>query len=310
MTTSLKDVSTAIMIGQLADLNAFEREYDVWGYGWLGEDGVHYALSDDLMSLRNMRDEQQIEGAALSPLVKHVERDIVRSEELDDWMYVRKLRLASSIRASYPPRFFEMLARLIEASCDNAAVGMLSQWKEELTGYFNEVSLNLYEGVLRQARMRRHLDAQHYRALSAWLRKERRQVFGRPRDTGAHAKTFYAVTYKENDALKFFVNANADAFFNRYDELALDDTWMSPVYVRTLYHDKAAAAAAWRQEFLDHVRGCMDDAYLERVAQLNALPSAVDAELWERSCEEARQNGPASAYEALVDWGVRLGCAR
>ena len=56
MTTSLKDVDSAVMVGKLADMNAFPKEHNAWGYAFMAKDGkkkvksrasTKYATSSD-----------------------------------------------------------------------------------------------------------------------------------------------------------------------------------------------------------------------------------------------------------------------
>ena len=116
MTTSLKDVDSAVMVGKLADMNAFPKEHNAWGYAFMAKDGkIHYCLSEESMTLRRMRDSQREAGVPMSPLVQFSERAIVRDEDYDDWIYVRKLRLADSIRKDYGHAFFDIQKRLIDA---------------------------------------------------------------------------------------------------------------------------------------------------------------------------------------------------
>lgn len=307
MTTSLKDVSSAIMVGKLADMNAFAKEYNAWGYAWQDAAGkVQYCMSEEAMGLRRLRDKQREAGTPMTPLVEFVERAIVREEEYDDWIYVRKLRLADSIRADYGHEYYAILQQLIDNSCDSLALDILLPWKEEITGYFDEVALDLFDGVLHEARRMRHITDVQYRDLSQWLHQEKKQVLSQLGGSGLYARTFRGIAYKEGESTRYFVNANADAFYERYDQLDDKNIDKTPIYSCTLRHVNSIPGAKWREEFLECLKTYMDDAYLARVAALNALPSAVPADLWEASLAKAEAECSASAFEAIKHWGAQM----
>ena len=307
MTTSLKDVSSAIMIGKLADMNAFAKEYNAWGYAWQDNAGkVQYCMSEEAMGLRRLRGKQREAGVPMTPLVEFSERAIVREEEYDDWIYVRKLRLADAIRKDYGHDYYAILQQLIDSSCDSLALDILLPWKEEITGYFDEVSLDLFEGALHEARRMRHITDAQYRDLSQWLHQEKKQVLSELGGSGLYARTFRGIAYKEGESVRYFVNANADAFYDRYDQLDEKNIDKTPIYSCTLRHVNAIPGAKWREEFLDCLKKYMDDDYLARIAALNALPSAVPADLWEASFSKARQLCSEPAQEALVHWAAQM----
>lgn len=307
MTTSLKDVDSAVMVGKLADMNAFPKEHNAWGYAFMAKDGkVHYCLSEESMTLRRLRDSQREAGVPMSPLVQFSERAIVRDEDYDDWIYVRKLRLADSIRKDYGHAFFDIQKRLIDASCDSLAMGILLPWKEEITGYFDEVSLDLFEGVLHEARRMRHITDEQYRELGCWLRQEKKQSIPELGGTGLYARTFRGIAYKDNGQTKYLVNANADAFYDRYDELDEQNIDKTPIYSCTLRHINSIPGVKWRQEFLEYLKEYMDDEYMARIDALNALPSSVPVDLWEESLTQADAECSEPAREALRHWGAQM----
>lgn len=307
MTTSLKDVSSAIMVGKLADMNAFAKEYNAWGYAWQDAAGkIQYCMSEEAMGLRRLRDKQREVGVPMTPLVEFSERAIVRDEEYDDWIYVRKLRLADSIRKDYGHEYYAILQKLIDASCDSLALDILLPWKEEITGYFDEVALDLFDGVLHEARRMRHVTDAQYRELSQWLHQEKKQVLSQLGGSGLYARTFRGIAYKEGGNTRYFVNANADAFYERYDQLDDKNIDKTPIYSCTLRHMNAIPGAKWREEFLECLESYMDDEYLARVDALNALPSAVPADLWEASLAEADAKCSESARDALRRWGAQM----
>ena len=307
MTTSLKDVSTAIMIGKLADMNAFEKEYDAWGYGWCSEEGrVRYSLSENLMELRQLRELQRIDGVAMTPLVAFAERAIVRDEERDDWMYVRKLHLADKIRCDFPQAYYDILAQVTARSCDNAALGILAPWKDEIAGYFDESSCALFEGALLEARRARHVDKSTFDALRLWLASEKKQALGAAQ-RGMHVRVFLGCAYEESQAMKFYVNANAEAFFERYETLKAEKTLVTPVYSRTEHHEKAVSGSVWRQDFLQHIANIMDERYFERIEMLGALPTAIPDDVWRDALSRMKVTCGEAANEAFMQWGARMG---
>lgn len=307
MTTSLKDVSTAIMIGKLADMNAFAKEYDAWGYAWLGKDGrVKYCMSEEPMGLRRLRDKQREEGIAMTPLVDIAERAIVREEDYDDWIYVRKLNLAAAIRDDFSRAYFDILQGLIDASCDSLAMDILIPWKEEATGYFDEVSLDLFEGALHEARRMRHVTDGQYKELSRWLHQEKRQVLSSSGGSGLYSRTFRGIAYWEGERRKFFINANADAFYDRFDQLDEKNVDKTPIYSCTLRHVNSIPGSKWREEFQGVLEASMDDAYLQRIQALNALPSAVPGEAWDRAKARAEKECSETAQGTLERWGAQM----
>ena len=62
----------------------------------------------------------------------------------------------------------------------------------------------------------------------------------------------------------------------------------------------------WRQEFLEYLKEYMDDEYMARIDALNALPSSVPVDLWEKSLAQADAECSEPAREALRHWGAQM----
>ena len=188
------------MIHSLVEMNCFAQECSVYGYMWKDRAGrIKYTTSADETVIQHSFEQKVLESYELSPIKIWTVREIIKEETKDDlWMYL-KLVLCDKLKENFNADYFSILHDLISVAPDDQARDILLPWMEELDGYYDEASLQLFEGAVAIASVSKHLKPETYGMIKGWLQKTRRQIFSRMSVQDNYERTFGGFAY-ENGA--------------------------------------------------------------------------------------------------------------
>ncbi len=307
MTTSLKDVSSAQMIHSLVEMNCFAQECSVYGYMWKDRAGrIKYTTSADETVIQRSFEQKVLESYELSPIKIWTVREIIKEETKDDlWMYL-KLVLCDKLKENFNADYFSILHDLISVAPDDQARDILLPWMEELDGYYDEASLQLFEGAVAIAAVSKHLKPETYGMIKSWLQKTRIQIFSRMSVQDNYERTFGGFAY-ENGAGGYvlFCNANPRAISDRRKEMEQRRIFHTPLYTKQYWYHAANELKDVRARFQTEMKQLMNETYFLRIDGLRNLEHEVLAERWTAGLEKAGKQCSEEAVNGLLYWGYR-----
>lgn len=308
MTGSLKDVSSAEMVRNLAEMNCFEQECTVYGYAWKSENGKKmYSMGEDEMLIRQAFDKHLLENYVMTPVQKWTRSAVVREETKEDLFFRLKLELARQLRIDFNEIYFDSLQKLLQVSADNQALPLLVQWQDELDGYFEEDSLQLFAGAVDFAYTTKHLQRWRYLQFKQWIHRTKKQMINRMRVQDHFERTFYGIASKSSGAetYRYLYNANQNTLQNQIKELDEKGVWHTPVYSKTYWYNKSNELVKVRKLFEADLKALMDEAYLNRMICLRDLSSAIPQDVWEYYLQKVKNECSEVAWKGFLYWGQR-----
>lgn len=307
MTTSLKDVSSAHMIRSMVEMNCFAQECSVFGYMWKDRAGhVKYTTSDDETVIQHSFEQKVLENCEMSPIKHWTSREIIKEETRDDlWMYL-KLVLCDKLRAEYDPVYFYILHDLCTVTPDNQAWEILQPWMEEIDGYYDEASLQLFEGAVDVAAVSKHLTRETYGMIKKWLLKIRSQITHGTQVKDNYERAFSGFAYESSRGrYSLFCNANSRAISDRRNEMEQQGIFHTPLYTKQYWYHTANELKDVRVRFQAEMKQLMDAIYFARIDALRGLEHKILAERWESAFAEARMRCSEEAVKGLLYWAYR-----
>lgn len=308
MTTSLKDVDTAIMIRELAELGCFAQDIAIFGYAWLNNSGnIMYTMSENELLIVQSFEENLTERICMSPIQVWHTRAALREETQEDILLCLKLQLAKQMQENFNREYFEILQELQNVRPDDLAEDILDEWQQQLDGYFDEAALHLFEGAVQYAFEINHLTPRRYQDFMRWAQRTRKQMIQKMQVHDNVERTFYGVAYREmgSDKYMFFMNANENALYQQVRELDEKGKPHSPVYHKKYWYKRSNDLPQVRKQFETELKNLMDAEYLARLTALQTLPSAVSPAKWEECMDRMRQHCSETAVSSMNFWKNR-----
>lgn len=305
MTSSLKDVSSADMVRNMAEMGCFEQAYIVYGYSWREKTGKRfYRMSQDDTLIQQAFEKQLIEQYCLTPIQQWSTRAILAEESKEEQLFYFRLQLARQLQQDYNAYYFNSLAELQQVPADSRAESMLLQWQEEIDGYFNEDALTLFAGAVQYAYLAKHLSVQGYQQIQQWLHWTKVQNTNHPHFKDHFERTFYGVAYRnvKEQSCRFLCNANKKAFDHQINELKKKGLQCTPVYQKTYWYHQSTDLPNVRKLFEKDLQNVMDDSYLQRMVSLQSLSSAIPDDLWKSCLQQIQQNCSGIAVAEFEFW--------
>lgn len=307
MTTSLKDVASAQVVGKLADMDCFSKEYVTWGFGWLQDGRVRWRAGEDGNQVRRSYDELLYAGASLTPLVSRSVRAVLTKENRLDGLLLLRLRLLGELQSMYGSEYFDALRTLRDLPNDDAAYGAISEWRDEIDGYFEEDSLTLFDETVREVYLCGHLSTGHVKELLDWSMGSRLRGAAGAYETDQYSRTFLGCALTDDgETWQWLSNANEEVFWQQLEDRSKSGVWHTPVWRKTVWFHRMYELPAARRAFLERYRAVADDLYLERMRFLQGLPSKVPSDLWQRQLVRVGLACPPDACDGFLQMAYRL----
>lgn len=307
MTTSLKDVSSAQMIHTLMEMNCFAQECSVYGYMWRDRTGcIKYTTSDDEAVIQHSFEQKVLGNCEMSPIKNWTSREIIKEETREDlWLYL-KLVLCDKLRAAYNQAYFDILHDLCRVDPDDQAWEILHPWMEEIDGYYDEASLQLFEGAVNAAAVSKHLTCETYGMIKKWLQKTRSQITHGMQVKDNFERTFCGFAYESSRGnYALFCNANPRAVSDWCKEMEQQGIFHTPLYTKQYWYHAANELKDVRSRFQAEMKRLMDNKYFARIDALRSLEHEALAERWESALIEAQTQCSEEAANGLLYWGYR-----
>lgn len=308
MTTSLKDVDTAIMIRELAELGCFAQDVGIFGYAWVNKSGkIMYTMSENELLILQSFEENLAERCCMTPIQVWHTRAALREETQEDIMLCLKLQLAKQMQDNFNRTYFDIMAELQDVTADDLAEEILENWQEELDGYFEEDALHLFEGAVQYAFEINHLRPRTYQNFMRWAQQTRKQMIQKMQVHDNFDRTFYGVAYREPGSSKYLyiTNANENALYQQVRELDEKGKPHSPVYKKRYWFKRSNDLPQIRRTFEAELKQLMNEEYLERLTALQTLPSAIPEDKWKDCMKRMEAECTETARASMNFWKNR-----
>ncbi len=305
--TSIRDMNCGNDVAMMDKLGRFEREFVVYGVGFVQEGQVRYLISgrqDKLQQFNELALEREIYP---TPIVQSLISTTVPSGTQSDIAWKAKVLLASKLQATYRRPFFQTLQRLGEQRANDAAQPLLLAEQKRLCGVFDQEALALFEGLVRQALAQKVLTLASFEQFQKFLEKMRRQMEDDPLIKKTFQRTFSGFMYETPAQERaYFTDAQPETVWEKRSALLREGYLATPILSKTYWFDYNTPLKSIRRQFADELRARLDEAFWQRVKSVSQLPGAIGTELFAQLTEPVQGQLNASERAALNGYGYRF----
>lgn len=305
MTSSLKDVSSADMVRNMAEMGCFEEAYTVYGYSWRDKNGKRlYRMSQDEALIQQAFTKHLLAHCCMTPVQQWTTRAILQEGSKEEQLFLFRLQLAQQLQQNFNKYYFDCLDQLQQIPADTNAEPLLLHWQAEIDGYFDEDALTLFTGAMQYAYLTKHLSTERYQQFQRWLQSTKKQMTGKLQMRDNFERTFYGAAYHEGrqQPYQFLLNANQKAFDQQVKVLKTKGMQFTPTYQKTYWYRQSTDLPKVRKHFEAALKDLLDDDYLERISALQNMPSRISDDLWHNCKQCIQKNCSAVAAEEFQFW--------
>ena len=290
-----RDLKCASDVSVMASLGRFDTEFLLYGTAVLAQDGriYYYASTDEERLYRRMTAARR-EGCYFLPMICEKKRTQVPSGMRERLLYEAKIALMGRMRAAYET-LLPRLQPFFERPANDNAYAMLSAFQERIDGYFDEPSLQLFEGLVAMGQEGKVLSDESARAFMRWCDGVREQMADDPRVHGNILRTFYGFAYEDGGALRYAVGAQKMNMLEKRRQLRLQGALCAPLVQRPYAVSQSHELGGARKVFSAWLAELEDEAFMQWVRILCAMDGVIDQQALARLAEDFRANRDASA---------------
>lgn len=304
--TSIRDMNCGNDVAMMDKLGRFEREFAVYGAGFIQAGQVRYLISSRQEKLCQFIDQSAAKAIYPTPMAWQLISTAVPSGTQADIILEAKLDLAARIQAMYSRPFFEAVAQLGQVPANDSARPLLEAEREKLIGVFDREALGLFDGLVRQALADKVLTEASFTHFQGFIEKIYRQMADDVVIKRTFSRTFSGFLYRTPQGeLAYFADAQKTTVWSRRSVLQLAGCLVTPIFSKTYWFDYDQSVKSIRQQFDSELRQRLDRAYWAQMVAISQLPAAVTAETFGQIVEPIVNELNDAEIAALTGYGHR-----
>lgn len=296
--------------GAMVEMGCFAQEVTVYGSAYYEEGRRRYIISADEAKIADFVQGAHQAHLLPTPLSQLSLKAVIPAGYAEVVNRAAKIRLARQLEASYPLAYFELAADLLKVTPNTAAQSCLEAMQDALEGVFEEDRLQLFEGLLHLAYLKKNISERTYHQMQEWLERMRREMADDACPRERFAKTFYgAVYFKADGSRAMDINVCREVIYQHQLERQKEKIPTTPLVSKTYGYSYEQTVQELRVQFADHLARLFDETYLSAWRTLADLPSAIPPKAWREAQARASRDFGDPAQKALAVLGRRLGLA-
>ncbi|MBQ2995163.1 MAG: hypothetical protein IJD56_06660 [Peptococcaceae bacterium] len=276
---AIRDMVVANDIAEMAALGWFPHEFIVYGCCYIEDGTLYYKVSSQDTELYHFKEECLKKNIYVSPVVELLNRVSVPSGMQDEYMLKTKLKLAKKLQREYDAEFMNRFSLMAEQDGNDSAAELLYNLKHKLIGCFERELLVLVESIIEYAFAQKKLRRATYEELAKWLDYTYSQMEDDVVIQKNFKRTFYGFAYKtETGAVRYFANASEREVYKKKEELYCKGVTSTPILKKVYYYNSQPNLASVRNEFLEVLKGWMDEEYWWYLEQIDEMPAGISGQ--------------------------------
>ena len=254
-----RDMACAKMINLQAELGVFAKEISVHGCGYLDKNNtVCYIVSEDPKDIYKFLHDNVL---CIATKVHTFSKKMIITEENENEKYKLKLSLAESIRQLYSKEWYLLLKEYEKNVQNDDMFNILDLKREEMEGCFDEIALNAFEGLIKEAAFERNLSEEHYGELEKWIYKQKKQMIDDDIEVKSHKSTLYGFAYLEH-GIKYYVNAFEKNVWDKRSNLILANKLASSILKETFWYGQGVTVSSLIKKYRSSLANYFNDDYM------------------------------------------------
>ncbi|MBP3625229.1 MAG: hypothetical protein J6J05_05285 [Peptococcaceae bacterium] len=273
-----RDVRCAADVGRMAELGRFATEIEIYGAAVQNPDGkIFYRTTENAENLYRYIQRQRIQEQYYTPISVLREREKIPFELREAYVLDRKYTLLRQMKSFYEDSsYFEIMRPFFIREPNNNAVALLNQFRENLDGYFDDTSLQIFGGLVGIAYEGKVLSAEGYQKLEKWYWNIRKQMQNDPVVEDNIGRTFYGFGYLDSDeTMHYIIDTQLMPIVYKRQEKILQGYCAGSITQKSYWFQQFNQLPTVRKAYQEWLMYAQDAAYFESLKIIQSLPGVI-----------------------------------
>lgn len=273
-----RDMQCAGDVGRMAALGKYDVEFNVFGCSYLKNGTQYYRATGKGEKMYDFAYEEMLSDNFPTPVEEDMYQTVVPVEMKDIIMDETKLHLIQKMKRIYHD-VYRVMHPLLEKAANDSAYEGLKEEEEALDGYFDDLTLQLFQGTVELAYLAKALRREQLEEFYVWLEKERRQMEDDPIISGRFERYFYGFGYSEDGThLQYFCDADRVEVMAQWQKRLVNGARVMPIVKKRYWFESVQVMPFLRKDFLKILEKVEDSAYFERLGVLKSGAQVISRE--------------------------------
>lgn len=272
-----RDLQCANEVAEMARLGKFDTEFLIFGSAVQQLDGkIYYYATTNQEKLYDCIKKARREERYFMPIVRYMRRLQVPADLKEEWTAKMKLMLIQRMKQQYDD-YLPQITPFFLTDSNDAAAGLIADYQEMIDGYFDDVKLQLFWGLVEMCYDRKILSRASYQQFKAWHDKVRHQMSDDPTVADNITRNFYGFVYLDDqeNRVAVFDAQEVDVAQKQRDKL-MQGYIVAPIVKKQYAFRQFSEMSKVRQAYREWLLLVENDEYLALVEDLYAMSGVID----------------------------------
>lgn len=282
-------------VREMADLGRFGEELEVYGSGVMDRTGeILYYASFHEKDLWDYVLTKQQQGEFFVPVQKLSERTQIPAGMREELVRSLQYRMIRQMKADFENTgYFEKMNPFFRTPANDNALSVLEAYWEEITGYYDTSSLQLFHGALQTALAGKVLSESGYARLYVTYEKELRQTADDPVAEDRMKRTFYGYTGGEEPQQVVHCDARELHLREEWNRDMAEGKNPLPIIKKDCFCADTRGLSELRNGFRNWVKECQNEKYRQIIRAIRECPGVIDKKELATICDSFQPGSSA-----------------
>lgn len=294
-----RDLQCANEVAEMARLGKFDTEFLIFGSAVQEADGkIYYYATTNQEKLYDCIQKARKEERYFMPIVRYMRRVQVPADLKEEWTIKMKLALIQQMKQQYDT-YLPQMASFFLTEPNDVSVGVLANYQEMIDGYFDDVKLQLFWGLVEMCYDRKILSRASYQQLKAWHDKVRHQMSDDPTVADNITRNFYGFVYLDDqeNRVAVFDAQEVDVAQKQRDKL-MQGYIVAPIVKKQYAFRQFSEMSKVRQAYREWLLSVENDEYLALVEHVQEMPGVIDENALQEIADAVQEQEYAASATA------------
>lgn len=303
-----RDFKVAEDVGKMMELRRFEVEFEIFGTVYWQDGKRHYLVSKSEDTLYYQLEPLALQDTYPLALQTWHESALVPAGWDEEIEQTIKVHFCHSLHDIYPEGFWHNIEKVTEAAINDSATQILDPLQDLLDGVFDSDQIQLFEGLLNRAYLRRNLTRRSYQMYAEWLREIRQEMVDDVVTKDVFNRELYGFAYQaENGKIQYYLNASQRLMHEKQEKHQKLGHLVTPIFQKKYWYNYDYRLDQVRVDFRELLKQLFNEEYFNMLSRLAALNVSVDTIVYNEILAMYHEQDNVTLMNAWENLGYQWG---